>query len=276
MIRNSYGDTGTGIKAGAWGAAAFLTKGYALYFFLGHFALVNLWHARRKPVLRQWAAGMVVFVALSAPWFAVMSYKAGHLSTGTTGAWNYRLLGPKAPVYPQYFGLIPPVGAHGSSMWDEPAPGLLPAWNPLGSASEMKHQVRLILGNVRTLMYWVQYSSLFSLAALLGYVAWGVGRGSNALISWVLATLTLVFYPVGYLLIVVEDRYLWGLFLLTLLLGAVVAYRRPRRAWDSRDHASWPQATLLRSCLRQRGLSWRKGMSRDGLRLRPSCTSKRP
>jgi hypothetical protein len=228
VIRRSYGSPGSGIAAGALGAAAFLTKGYALYFFLGHFAFVNLLHGWRqregssgRPVLRQWVAGMVVFIALSAPWFAVMSYKAGHLTTGTTGAWNYRLVGPQAPVYPQYFGLLRPTGAHGSSMWEEPAPGLLPAWSPLASAKEMKHQLRLIVGNARTLIVMLQYSSLLSLAAVLGYAAWGLGRGSDARISWIYAVLTMAVYPAGYLLIVVEDRYLWSLFLLTLLMGAV-------------------------------------------------------
>jgi len=237
VIRRDYATGGRGAVAGAWGAAAFLTKGYALYFFLGHFALMHLLHAWREPseaarVRRQWAVGMTLFLILSAPWVIAMSYKAGHLSAGTTGAWNFRLVGPESPGYPQYFGLIPPPGPHGSSMWEEPEPALLPKWNPLASPREVKHQIRLILANVRESIRLVLYTSLLIPVAILAYVIWGFRKGASTLVPWILPVATILVYPAGYLLIVIVDRYFWNVFLLILLLGAMafqaVAARIPR------------------------------------------------
>ncbi len=228
VIRNSFGEKGTGLAAGIWGAAAYFTKGYALYFFLGHFALASFIHfwqrqgAQRQAVIRQWAMGMLVFVILTGPWVAAMSYKMGHLTTGTTGAWNYRLVGPNSPGYPQYYKPVPLPSEHASSMWEEPAPDLLPAWSPLGSAAELKHQLRLVARNIKELTTYFLYLSLLSLAGWLAFTAWGWGHSQTGTVHWLLASITVLIYPAGYLLILVQDRYLWSIDLLLLLMGAVV------------------------------------------------------
>lgn len=227
VLPSRYARENVGWLAGAWGAAAFLTKGYALYFFLGHFALVSAVHGWTLPsdrmrVIKQWAAGMVVFLVLTLPWFGAMAYRAGHLTTGTTGSWNYRLVGPDSVGYPQYFGLIEPVRTHGSSMWEEPKPELLRAWSPLGSGRELKHQLRLIYTNMRMLLVTFMYASILIPGVLLAYAVWSWGREKSR-ISWVLAMLTLATYPAGYFLILVLDRYVLCLMLLVLLMGARVA-----------------------------------------------------
>ncbi len=229
-IRNSFGDRGSGIAAGLWGLGAFLTKGYALYFFLGHFAVATLLHSllrpgQRRAIARQWLAGMLTFAVFTAPWFFWMSRKAGHFTTGTTGAWNFRLVGPDSPGYPQIYKLIPPVGEHGASMWDEPRPDLLPAWSPLASAAGLKHQLRLVLVNIKALLKLLLQVSLLSLFGLAGFLLWGWRGGETGRVAWPLALITVVIYPLGYLLILLQDRYLWSVFLLVLLLGAVAIQR---------------------------------------------------
>ena len=230
-IRNSFGEKGTGLAAGIWGGASYLTKGYALYFFLGHFALASLMHlwlrqgAARQAVIRQWAVGMLVFGVLAGPWLAAMSYKVGHLTTGTTGAWNYRLVGPNSPGYPQYYKPVPPPSEHASSSWEQPSPELLPAWSPLASAAELKHQIRLVVKNIQDLVTLLLYLSVLSIAGWLAFTAWGWGRGQTGTVNWLLASLTVLIYPAGYMLILVQDRYLWSTDMLLLLMGVVVVQR---------------------------------------------------
>jgi hypothetical protein len=216
-----------GIECGLLAVAAFLSKSYMLYFFLAHFTLMNALHWFRDSnvrarVLRQFATGILVFVIGCAPWIWAMSAKAGAFTVGTTGAWNYRLVGPDTPGYPQYYGLIPPPGPHATSMWEDPSPALLPPWSPLSSARNLHHQVRLIAANFKDLAAILMDTSVFSFAAVLGYVIWGIARGQAARYPWILVVLTIVLLPLGYLLVSLRDRYIWAALLLIFLAGAVV------------------------------------------------------
>src|SRR5205823_2431920 len=73
----------TAVLCGLLGGAAFLTKGYALYFFLLHFTFMNVLHGllvqkdRRKTVAANFGLGILVFLLCSGPWIALMSAKTG-------------------------------------------------------------------------------------------------------------------------------------------------------------------------------------------------------
>ncbi len=218
----------SGVICGLLGVASFLGKGYMFYFFIAHFVLMTGLHwfrvrrVDRARVLRHFAGGMLVFILCSAPWIWAMSAKAGSFNVGTTGAWNYRLVGPDTPGYPQYYHLIPPPGPHALSMWEQPSPDLLPKWSPLSSAHDLRHQIRLIGTNFKVLTATLIDTSVFSFAAVFAYLIWGIARGRTALYPWPFTLITIAFLPAGYLLVIVQDRYIWAGLLLILLAGAVV------------------------------------------------------
>jgi len=218
----------TGLVCGCLGAAAFLTKGYTFYFFFVHFVVMNAWfwwqagRDARFSIMRQFASGMIAFLLVSAPWIIAMSAKAGKPSLGTTGAWNYRLFGPDSPGYPQYYHLIPPPTPHGFSMWDQPAPSLLPAWSPFQSVRNFIHQARLIAVNSRRLVEFVINASMFSLAGLFAYVIWAFGSPGVKHYGWFPVLFTTLLLPAGYSLVIMQDRYLWSIDLLMFLAGAAV------------------------------------------------------
>lgn len=217
-----------GIVCGLLGVAGFLTKAYLFYFFIAHFALMTALHwlrirpVDRGPLLRHFAAGMVVFAVGSAPWIWAMSAKAGKFTLGTSGAWNYRFVGPDTPGYPQYYHLMPPPGPHAISMWEDPSLALLPAWSPLHSARDFSQQLRLIGANFKDLTAIVLETSVFGFAAVFAYLIWGIARGEIARHLWSFTIVTIALLPMGYLLVSIRDRYVWAALLLILLAGAVV------------------------------------------------------
>ncbi len=216
-----------GIVCGLLGVAAFLAKGYIFYFFIAHFIAMTVLHWFREQgpdrgrILRHFAIGILIFAAGCAPWIAAMSAKTGRLNFGTTGAWNYRLVGPDSPGYPQYLHLIPPPGPHAISMWEQPSPTLLPAWSPF-SGHGLRHQLRLLKANFKELTAILIDTSIFSFAALFAYIVWGIARGEKARYPWPFVLATVVILPGGYLLVLVQDRYIWAALLVILLAGAAV------------------------------------------------------
>ncbi len=212
-----------GLLCGLFGGLAFLTKSYGFVFFAGHFTLMNAVHSTRSPrraVLRNFALGCAVFAALAAPWIAAISHKYGHPTIGTTGAFNLRLEGPQSPDYPQYQRLLDPPNPRALSFWEDPPLDSLPAWSPLSRAG-LGYEARLAAANLKDLsVIWLE-SSILSIALLLAYALWGMSAPPKR-VYWPLPVLTILTYPLGYLLITVVERYMWPATLLFVLAGGTV------------------------------------------------------
>mgnify|MGYP000879450201 CR=1 FL=1 len=219
-----------GLLCGVLGAAAYVTKSFGLPFFVAHFVLMNALHYlrgrdHRQRIAGHALAGLVAAVVLSAPWIAAVSAHTGKLTLGTSGSWNYRLVGPESPGYPQYGRLLPPPHPHALSRWEAPGGDSLPDWSPLASARNLKHQIRLVLRNAKVLYRDLLAFTPFALAIVLAYAVWG-WRGGR--VRWEFPVLTFLFLPVPYLLVTFQDRYAWVLvFLLLLMAGAVVQAAGP-------------------------------------------------
>jgi hypothetical protein len=210
-------------QCGLLGAAAFLTKAFGFYFFLAHFALMAAFYAvrergRRRAVLAWSATGFAVFAVASAPWIVAVSRKTGALSLGSTGGWNYRLVGPQSTGYPQYFRLFPPASPHAVSMWDEPH-AFQPRWSPIASAANLRHELALIVSNVKSYAGFLMVASALSFAILLSYLVWGLARGSGT--PWPHVLLLFLLFPGPYILVSIQSRYIWILTFLLLLMAAV-------------------------------------------------------
>jgi hypothetical protein len=216
-----------GLRCGVLGAAAFLTKAYGFYFFLLHFTLFSALHwvrsveSARGGIVRQYAAGMAALLVLCAPWIAAVSLRSGKPTLGSSGSWNYRLIGPETPGYPQYLDLIPPPHEHSVSMWEAQSPDLLPDWKPW-TARTFRHQLRVLAGNLKVLRGLLADASLLGYAILVGAFVCLIAAGKSTA-AWSFPLLTMVTYAGGYLLVIIQDRYLWALFLLMLLMGTVLA-----------------------------------------------------
>ncbi len=217
----------SGLLCGVLGAVAYLVKSYGFIFFVAHFVLfsVLLWslpenRSKRSHILRHLFAGLAIFLAISSLWIISLHAKYGNWMLSTTGDFNHRLTGPEAAGYPQFRHLIPPASEHAITAWQDPSPSWLPPWNALGSRSNLKHQVKLIYHNTKSLFqFWAYTTPLFA-ALLLGYIVLCL-NSANTRREWIYPILTMALFSAGYLLITVEDRYFW----LTDLLLLWIAFR---------------------------------------------------
>ena len=204
-----------GLLCGIAGVIGYLAKAYNFYYFLIHFTLVSAFYwirstdTQRTRIVRHFAAGLIVFLLGCAPWIAVLSVRTGSLTLSTAGDWNRRIVGPNSPGPPQFYRLMPPSGPHAFSMWENPSPSLLPAWSPLASIGNLKHQIRLTLSNLRGLLEIVNSTSWLSLAALLAFVVWGLSQTGLTRFLWLLIAFSIALMPAGYLLVTLRDRYGW-------------------------------------------------------------------
>lgn len=228
----------TGLWCGIFGGLTFLTKSYGFFFFAVSFPVLNALHwwraeaPRRRAVARHFILGWAAFAVLAGPWIAVLSHKAGRVTVGTTGEFNFRLVGPQSQGYPSYTRLFDPPNEHAISFWEAPNPQSLPAWTPL-SSSGARHEAKLCWTNFKQLLVDCQEASLLSIGFLLAYAIWGMS-GQSVRIPSMFVLLTLLIYPAGYILLTLQDRYLWPVILLLVLIGGVVVDAVNSAQWASR------------------------------------------
>jgi len=205
----------SGLLCGILGGLAYLAKAYGFFFFAAHFLVFSSiqWAAqksaqRRRRIAVHFLAGLLVFCAISSAWIVVLHQKYGNWMLGTTGDFNFRLVGPKSAGYPHFLHLLPPPSPHAANSWQEPSPSWLPPWNVLSSRSNLKHQVKLIYLNAKYVFeFWTYTTPLFA-AVLLAYVVLCLDS-SGRRAEWIYPILTIALFSAGYLPITVQNRYFW-------------------------------------------------------------------
>jgi len=226
-----------GLACGLFGAMAYFTKSYAMPFFVSHYLLFNFIYyingiSRRKKrnILKNFFLGLIIFFAVSGIWIGIISHKYGELTFGTTGEYNQKLVGPdyhgQHLIYSQ---LLKPPNKTAISAWEDPTFIKMNSWGPL---KLWNYQLKLIWKNISdTLSIYLSFSCLsviIILAALLMYIRQPKEPILKSNVIYPLLTIGL--YSAGYLLILVEDRYLWIVYILLVLMGSyllTVLFKNP-------------------------------------------------
>ncbi|MCG8604582.1 hypothetical protein MJD09_06215 [bacterium] len=218
-----------GIMCGIYAALAYYSKAFALPFFLAHFVLWNgILYIRsrlgRKQLFRNFTYGVGAFLILTTPWITVISYKYQRVTFSTAGKFNYLAAGPESrskggPYY--YKGLFPPPNKTAVSGWEDPTFHEMPHWSPFASVESLKYGIKLVRNNIRLALNKFQNFSTLSGLILFIYVLLALTPISRLLRKEkiLFPLLSLAIYSAGYILIVVESRYLWINCILLLAMG---------------------------------------------------------
>lgn len=230
LMKSSYAHTpGQGLVAGAWGGVAYLAKSYSLPFFCIHFPLIHLFHYLNNPesssrhiVVRNFFLGLIVFCIISGTWIALLSNKYGVFTTTTQTAHNFQCVMPGSP--PKY-GFIKPPNDTAISVWEDPYVRIEKvSWTPLQSFSAFVHWLKFIRKNISpTIKMFFAFSPL-SFCLCIGYVVFFVTRPKCLFREHVFfaSLLTTVLYAGGYCGILIDERYIWCVLLLMVLLAGKV------------------------------------------------------
>ena len=217
-----------GFLCGIFGALAYLTKSYALPFFIAHFVLFNIFHyfkefssEKRRRILKNFFLGFVVFFIICGFWSAAISDKYGEITTGTSGKYNYNLVGPNFSGIPLWNGFTKPTNDKAISAWEDPSYEKLKDWSPLDSWSNFNYQLDIIWENIFRTIGIIQSFSYLAIIILISYIIICLQPIRKIILDnnilYPLATILL--YIWGYILIWTEFRYLILVWVMLILMG---------------------------------------------------------
>jgi hypothetical protein len=230
IFNENYSDNWiNGAFCGLLGGIAFLGKTYIFLFFLVHFIFFNFLYyfkglnISKKGVKRNFILGLIVFLAISGMWIGTLSIKYDKITIGTSTEYNHAVTGPEYQLnHPVYFmGLIKPPNTSATSTWEEPSLVKLDDWSPFESVEYFKFQLKLIKDNsVRTTII-LEYYSILSLAIIIIslYYIFKSGTRKSFKNKLIYILLTIFIYSSGYLLIHIQERYLWPVIILLMFCG---------------------------------------------------------
>jgi len=217
-----------GAICGLLGGIGFLSKAYIFLFFLAHFVFFNFLYyfqgrgINKKGIKRNLIWGLIVFLVISGLWIGTLSSKYDKITIGTTTEYNHAITGPEYPTHPVYFmGLIKPPNNSATSTWEEPSLVNLSDWSPFESGGYFEYQLELISKNLSKLAILLEYYSLLTIIILIVSLYFILKQKVRNTFKKRLISImtTVLIYSSGYLLIHVQDRYIWPVIILLAFCG---------------------------------------------------------
>ncbi len=226
-----------GILSGVLGALAYLTKSYAFPFFIVHFLGINVLHyvknpARRKNIFKSAIAGFILFSLISGMWIVTISKKYDHFTFSTMRKTNFNSPGPDAmggglefgvPVF--HKGLYEPPNETAFVVWEDPSYLEGEKWSALESFRYFKHFIKLVLKNIAEGLLIFESFSTLSIVIVAAYLLSFFAQPKGNLLSrenLIHTLFTMALFTGGYVIFHIEQRYLWLVNILLLLMGGQV------------------------------------------------------
>lgn len=165
--------------------------------------------------------GLSVFLIISGIWAGIISEKYGMVTIGTTGSYNYALVGPESNGHLMFYqGLIEPPNEFSVSSWEDPSYFQITKWNPIGSSHNFIHQITIIFNNICQIILISLYLLFVPLfVILLAFFLLLKSNKSSIKNNLIFILGTVILYTGGYVIIMIEERYLWFVIILTFILG---------------------------------------------------------
>lgn len=226
----------SGLFSGILGSLAYFTKVYAFPFFIVHFFIMNILHyfrntakEDRRKVLKNAITGFVLFFLISGAWIMIISDKYGHITFSTMRDTNFNAPGPEAmggglefgvPVFSE--GFFAPPNETAFVVWEDPSYLRGEPWSAWQSWRHFKHFIGLTLKNVSDGLKIFETFSTFSIVIIVAYILLMSLRQKKELLDHgvlLYPLFTVVLFSGGYLLFHFEERYLWLINILLLLMG---------------------------------------------------------
>jgi GT2 family glycosyltransferase len=237
--------------AGGWGGLAFLAKPYALAVVVVSVlavAALRVAAGRGSPARpavgppRLAAVTLAAAAAVVAPWVVALSLAEGRPTVSHSVGYNLAVIAPGSAGVPLATGLVEPPAEGALFAWEEPSTMALQAdgWTSVGAGVE--RLASNVAGNVATAAKVVAGQFLV-VAALAATGGWWVLRNTRRLDSpWAALAVVTSVYCAGYVLTLVEGRYLWfAVLALIPFVGYAIdgPYLRPALTPAHRDYAPW-------------------------------------
>ena len=210
------------VLLGLLAGLCFLTKAYALPLLIIWFLTLVIYQRHTIPyksLARPLLISIAIFCIILVSWSCALYSKYGKIIISSTGQFNFNILGPRSSGYPMhYVGFINPPSPSAASSWDDPT--LLPtnSWRGASFSNAEFFFSNILVKNVlKTVQVFKHYPIVALLLLLIPLL--GKSRKGKTRSVFLLSALGAL-NACGYMLILVEERYLW----FTVLVSAMVPY----------------------------------------------------
>lgn len=237
VFKEDYsGNLSNGIRCGILGSLAYFSKPYGLPFFVSHFLLINVCHylrdssgQQRRKVLKNCIAGLVIFFMLSGIWIALISNKYGHITFSNMSRGVFASLGPDSehdtlekgdPIF--FEGFFEPPNETAFIIYEDPSYARKKTWSPLESLGLYEHFINNVSKNlIEAVRLFESFSRLSIIIVVIYFLSLATVPLSVLFTRRELLYpfLTVMLYTAGYLPFHYEQRYLWVVNILLLLMG---------------------------------------------------------
>jgi hypothetical protein len=223
-----------GLFCGIIGILLFLTKAYGFPFFIASFILFNILHyirnfssKEKKMVIKNFLLAFTIFFVISGLWIAIISDKYGEFTYSTSSEYNYGVVGPDSIGHPTgsfEVGFIKPPYSKAISAWEDPSYFKFKSWNPLESYNLFIFEKKKANTNLNYLISVYSMFSSFIIIIILSYLIILMCNLRDVIqrIHILYPFITILVFPVGYLLVALEVRYLWICYILFVLMGSYI------------------------------------------------------
>ena len=210
---------GLWICTGIIGALGYFAKAYSFPFFILN-TIICCYFIDKKQWLKISATAIVVMILCSSWWICILHHKYGIWTTATTGSLNLSWYLVGHPYWAHGIDqLLPPAYPDSPCYWEDPfyANGTTPhfwsSWYLFGM-----QLIRICYNLYKFLVSILQLSVFFPFILFL-FMRFVANRKTRSPDPAFIIALTSFLFPVGYLLINFESRYIWYL----LPLGMIAA-----------------------------------------------------
>lgn len=214
------------VLAGFLGALAYLAKAYAFPFFILEvacctFLMDRLQAAGKKNWRKVSAVCIITMLVFSSPWIYLLHDKYGIWTTGTAGPLNTSWYLVGHPYWKDGIGsLLPPVYDDSPSYWED-------AWYVNGDTPHFWSSPKLFLlqivkagYNLLKFMQSINELTAFFIVAIVAAVIIIFSKRSveQSYIKLKVLSLSFLLFPLGYVLVNFQGRYLWYMLPLCIVI----------------------------------------------------------
>jgi len=215
------------VLLGIAGALAYFAKAYSLPFFILNIAccLFFLSKDNRRQWLKVTGVAVAAMIVCSIPWIFALHDKYGIWTTSTAGPLNtsWYLVGHQL-YKPELKGLLPPAYPDSPYFWEDPysvtgdTPHFWSSWYFFG-----RQLLKVVQNCYKLLESMLQLSVFFPLITLVAWLLLTSKKLKQLFTDDIsVVALSFLLFPLGYLLVNFESRYIWYMLPLGMLMGALM------------------------------------------------------
>lgn len=218
------------IATGAIGALAYFAKAYSFPLFILNILCCGYYIASKNKWL--WlkisATAIGTMLLLSLPWIYALHYKYGIWTTSTSGTLNMSWYLVGHPYWKEGIThLLPPAYPDSPYYWEDPyiANGITPHFWSSAHLFGLQF-LRIGINLYKLVVSMLQLSVFFPVVALIALGATRYRKAKTAYPQEIkLVTFSFLLFPLGYVLINFESRYLWYMLPLSMVLADFIIKR---------------------------------------------------